>query len=301
MPGLHKRGDGGAAGGGGNAADTRGEGADQVDRQDRRLAREGVEGQHRARQPQGQRRHDQDSPSVHGVAHRPADERPEDERNQLDQADRADLERGTGDRVHLEGDRHQGELTPEHPRQLAREENAEIAAPPQRVQVEEDPIRHRPIVRLQVNLNASQVLREAVPGKEARMTTTTGDGADLVPIDEVARRLGLRSSAIRYYEERGLVTPAARHAGRRWYGRGRDPTAGHHSVLAVIRAHEPRADRRHPGRAGGDAGLDPGRRGSHSRHCVSRSPACRPHVPSSSTRSSITVIRPPTVVRTTRR
>lgn len=50
------------------------------------------------------------------------------------------------------------------------------------------------------------------------MTTTTGDLADLVPIDEVARRLRLRSSAIRYYEERGLVTPAARHAGRRWYG-----------------------------------------------------------------------------------
>jgi MerR family transcriptional regulator, copper efflux regulator len=50
------------------------------------------------------------------------------------------------------------------------------------------------------------------------MTTTTGDGADLVPIDEVARRLGLRSSAIRYYEERGLVSPADRHAGRRWYG-----------------------------------------------------------------------------------
>jgi MerR family copper efflux transcriptional regulator len=50
------------------------------------------------------------------------------------------------------------------------------------------------------------------------MATTTGDGADLTPIDEVARRLGLRASAIRYYEERGLVTPAARHAGRRWYG-----------------------------------------------------------------------------------
>lgn len=40
----------------------------------------------------------------------------------------------------------------------------------------------------------------------------------LVPIDEVARRLGLRASAIRYYEERGLVEPAARRAGRRWYG-----------------------------------------------------------------------------------
>jgi MerR family transcriptional regulator, copper efflux regulator len=41
---------------------------------------------------------------------------------------------------------------------------------------------------------------------------------ELVPIDEVARRLGMRSSAIRYYEERGLVDPVSRHAGRRWYG-----------------------------------------------------------------------------------
>jgi len=40
---------------------------------------------------------------------------------------------------------------------------------------------------------------------------------DLVPIDEVARRLGLRASAIRYYEERGLLRPSARRAGRRWY------------------------------------------------------------------------------------
>jgi MerR family transcriptional regulator, copper efflux regulator len=50
------------------------------------------------------------------------------------------------------------------------------------------------------------------------MTSPSAEMADLVPIDEVARRLGLRSSAIRYYEERGLVTPAGRHAGRRWYG-----------------------------------------------------------------------------------
>lgn len=40
----------------------------------------------------------------------------------------------------------------------------------------------------------------------------------LVPIDEVARQLGLRASAIRYYEDRDLVTPVSRHAGRRWYG-----------------------------------------------------------------------------------
>ena len=44
------------------------------------------------------------------------------------------------------------------------------------------------------------------------------DSTALVPIDEVARRLGLRASAIRYYEERGLVDPVSRHSGRRWYG-----------------------------------------------------------------------------------
>lgn len=42
--------------------------------------------------------------------------------------------------------------------------------------------------------------------------------AELLPIDEVARRLGLRASAIRYYEERGLLAPASRRGGRRWYG-----------------------------------------------------------------------------------
>jgi MerR family transcriptional regulator, copper efflux regulator len=41
----------------------------------------------------------------------------------------------------------------------------------------------------------------------------------LVPIDEVARRFGLAASALRYYERRGLLQPASRHAGRRWYGR----------------------------------------------------------------------------------
>jgi len=48
------------------------------------------------------------------------------------------------------------------------------------------------------------------------MTPPVGQG--LQPIDAVARRLGLRASAIRYYEERGLLAPASRHAGRRWYG-----------------------------------------------------------------------------------
>ncbi|MDI9897395.1 MerR family transcriptional regulator [Rhodococcus sp. IEGM 1381] len=41
---------------------------------------------------------------------------------------------------------------------------------------------------------------------------------ELVPIDEVVRRFGLKSSALRYYERRGLISPADMHAGKRWYG-----------------------------------------------------------------------------------
>jgi len=50
------------------------------------------------------------------------------------------------------------------------------------------------------------------------MTTPTTDDPELVPIDAVARRLGIRASAIRYYEQRGLLEPVSRHSGRRWYG-----------------------------------------------------------------------------------
>jgi MerR family transcriptional regulator, copper efflux regulator len=50
------------------------------------------------------------------------------------------------------------------------------------------------------------------------MSTTATDTSALVPIDEVARRFGLRASTIRYYEERGLLDPVSRHSGRRWYG-----------------------------------------------------------------------------------
>jgi DNA-binding transcriptional MerR regulator len=50
------------------------------------------------------------------------------------------------------------------------------------------------------------------------MTPTATDTAVLVPIDEVARRFGVHASAIRYYEQRGLLNPVSRHAGRRWYG-----------------------------------------------------------------------------------
>ena len=39
----------------------------------------------------------------------------------------------------------------------------------------------------------------------------------LVSIGEAARMLGLNASALRYYEERGLIEPVTRHAGKRMY------------------------------------------------------------------------------------
>lgn len=42
---------------------------------------------------------------------------------------------------------------------------------------------------------------------------------DLIPIGQAADQLGLSPSALRYYDERGLVSPVARRAGRRMYGR----------------------------------------------------------------------------------
>jgi MerR family redox-sensitive transcriptional activator SoxR len=41
----------------------------------------------------------------------------------------------------------------------------------------------------------------------------------LVVIGELARRSGLRGSALRYYERVGLLSPDTRRGGRRYYGR----------------------------------------------------------------------------------
>ena len=38
------------------------------------------------------------------------------------------------------------------------------------------------------------------------------------PIDEVVRRTGLTSRALRFYEARGLITPLRTQSGRRWFG-----------------------------------------------------------------------------------
>src|SRR6185503_9920439 len=41
---------------------------------------------------------------------------------------------------------------------------------------------------------------------------------DLIGIGDAARLLGLNTSTLRYYDERGLVRPAVRQGGRRMYG-----------------------------------------------------------------------------------
>jgi DNA-binding transcriptional MerR regulator len=41
---------------------------------------------------------------------------------------------------------------------------------------------------------------------------------DLIPIGEAAAKLQMRPSTLRYYDERGLVRPNRRQAGRRMYG-----------------------------------------------------------------------------------
>jgi DNA-binding transcriptional MerR regulator len=43
---------------------------------------------------------------------------------------------------------------------------------------------------------------------------------DALDIREVARRTGLTSRALRFYEARGLVKPLRTYSGRRIYGRG---------------------------------------------------------------------------------
>jgi DNA-binding transcriptional MerR regulator len=41
---------------------------------------------------------------------------------------------------------------------------------------------------------------------------------ELLSIRQVASRYGVATSALRYYDQRGLVRPASRHGGQRWYG-----------------------------------------------------------------------------------
>lgn len=53
---------------------------------------------------------------------------------------------------------------------------------------------------------------------KAQADLSTRSEPELKPINEVGRLLGMASSALRYYDERGLVPAAARNKGKRWYG-----------------------------------------------------------------------------------
>src|SRR5262249_42139964 len=48
----------------------------------------------------------------------------------------------------------------------------------------------------------------------------SNDAVALLSIGEVSRRLGTNPSALRYYEQRGLLRPASKRGGRRMYGPG---------------------------------------------------------------------------------
>ena len=50
-----------------------------------------------------------------------------------------------------------------------------------------------------------------------RVNESATSEADLVPIGELARRAGVATSAVRYYERRGLLRADARRAGQRRY------------------------------------------------------------------------------------
>ena len=102
--------------------------ADQVDGQQRGLGHRGVHGQADAGQAEQGRGHEHERPAVHSVAHRPADQRAQDQGHQLGQAHRADLERRVRLAVDLIGDGHHGELAAQGGDQLAGEQQPEVSA-----------------------------------------------------------------------------------------------------------------------------------------------------------------------------
>lgn len=58
--------------------------------------------------------------------------------------------------------------------------------------------------------------------------------SDSFPIDEVVRRTGLTSRALRFYEARGLVSPLRTQSGRRWFGT--DELERVHQIIALKKA-----------------------------------------------------------------
>ena len=61
-----------------------------------------------------------------------------------------------------------------------------------------------------------------------------GGMSDSFPIDEVVRRTGMTSRALRFYEARGLITPLRTQSGRRWFGP--DELERIHRIIALKKA-----------------------------------------------------------------
>src|SRR5262245_39333833 len=61
-------------------------------------------------------------------------------------------------------------------------------------------------------------VRFHVPTVALHVGLKSNGGMEQMSIGEAARMLGLNTSALRYYEDRGFLTPN-RHGGRRMYGR----------------------------------------------------------------------------------
>jgi DNA-binding transcriptional MerR regulator len=76
---------------------------------------------------------------------------------------------------------------------------------------------HSQIILVQVDFNAS-IIFAGVPASSYSRPIIEHMG--LLPISEVARMAGLRPSAIRYYEQIGILPPALRVSGQRRYHSG---------------------------------------------------------------------------------
>jgi DNA-binding transcriptional MerR regulator len=57
-----------------------------------------------------------------------------------------------------------------------------------------------------------------VPTLQVQVRLKSNDGMELLPIGQAAARLGLSASALRYYDDQGLVCPQRRRRGQRMYG-----------------------------------------------------------------------------------
>lgn len=75
-------------------------------------------------------------------------------------------------------------------------------------------------MQVQVNLKSSAMTAEPSPVDAADTdAAVTADGAGWLPIGQLARRSGVAASALRFYEEQGLISGARSAGGRRQYPR----------------------------------------------------------------------------------